>query len=88
MFDRLAEYDENHDAQPFLAESVQANADYTVWTVKVRSGVKFHDGTSDLDAQAVKLNLDKQKTSILTGAALSGHGRRHRRRPVPPCRSR
>jgi peptide/nickel transport system substrate-binding protein len=73
VFDRLTEYDENHDAQPFLAESVQPNADYTAWTVKVRSGIKFHDG-SDLDAQAVKFNLDKQKTSTLTGAALSVMG--------------
>jgi peptide/nickel transport system substrate-binding protein len=69
IFDRLAEYDENHVAQPFLAESIESNADFTLWTIKVRSGVKFHDGT-DLTADAVKINLDKQKTSILTGAAL------------------
>ena len=30
---------------PYLAESVEPNADYTVWTIKVRSGVTFHDGT-------------------------------------------
>ena len=69
IFDRLAEYDENHVAQPFLAESMEPNADFTLWTVKVRSGVKFHDGT-DLTAEAVKINLDKQKSSVLTGAAL------------------
>lgn len=69
IFDRLAEYDENHVAQPFLAESMEPNADFTLWTVKVRSGVKFHDGT-DLTADAVKINLDKQKSSVLTGAAL------------------
>jgi peptide/nickel transport system substrate-binding protein len=28
-----------------LAESMSANADATVWTFKIRSGVKFHDGT-------------------------------------------
>lgn len=73
LFDRLAEYDENHDAQPFLAESFTPNADFTVWTIKVRSGVTFHDGT-ELDAQAVKVNLDKQKDSILAGAALQTMG--------------
>lgn len=70
VYDRLAEYDENHDAQPFLAESIQPNADYTMWTVTIRPGITFHDGTS-LDATAVKENLDKQKSSTLTGAALS-----------------
>jgi ABC-type transport system substrate-binding protein len=69
IFDRLADYDDNHDPQPFLAESIEPNADYTVWTVKVRSGISFHDGTP-LDAAAVKENLDKQKSSTLTGAAL------------------
>lgn len=73
IFDRLAEYDDNHDAQPFLAESIEPNSDFTVWTVKVRPGVLFHDGTP-LNAQAVKVNLDKQKSSILTGAALQVMG--------------
>ena len=69
VYDRLAEYDESHVARPFLAESITANADFTMWTVKVRDGVTFHDG-APLDAAAVKLNLDKQKESLLTGAAL------------------
>jgi peptide/nickel transport system substrate-binding protein len=73
VYDRLAEYDENHVARPFLAESIESDADFTVWTVKVRSGVMFHDGTT-LDANAVKMNLDKHKDSILTGAALQVMG--------------
>jgi len=73
IFDRLAEYDEDHVAQPFLAESMEPNADFTLWTVTLRSGVTFHDGT-DLTAEAVKINLDKQKASVLTGAALQVMG--------------
>ena len=73
VYDRLAEYDENHVAQPFLAETITPNEDFTMWTVKVREGVTFHDGTL-LDASAVKLNLDQQKASILTGAALQVMG--------------
>jgi peptide/nickel transport system substrate-binding protein len=42
---------------PFLAESVEPNDDYTQWTITVREGITFHDGTP-LNAEAVKLNLD------------------------------
>ncbi|MCX8508296.1 MAG: ABC transporter substrate-binding protein, partial [Rhodobacteraceae bacterium] len=31
--------------EPRLAESFEANADATVWTFKIREGVKFQDGT-------------------------------------------
>jgi len=43
---------------PGLAESWEANDDGTVWTFKIRQGVKFHDGT-DLDAEAVCFNFDR-----------------------------
>jgi peptide/nickel transport system substrate-binding protein len=43
--------------EPWLAESVESNADGSVWTFKLRQGIKFHDGT-DLDATVVKNNLD------------------------------
>lgn len=42
---------------PYLAESVEHNDDYTQWTITVREGITFHDGTP-LNAEAVKLNLD------------------------------
>jgi peptide/nickel transport system substrate-binding protein len=42
---------------PWLAESVEPNDDYTQWTITLREGVKFHDG-SDLTAEVVKNNLD------------------------------
>ncbi|MGI8796594.1 MAG: ABC transporter substrate-binding protein [Acidimicrobiia bacterium] len=42
---------------PFLAESVEPNDTYTEWTIKVREGVLFHDGTP-LNAEAVKGTLD------------------------------
>ena len=40
---------------PALAESCDPNDDLTVWTCKLRTGVKFHDGT-DFDANAVVFN--------------------------------
>ncbi len=57
MYDTLTAPDVNGDFVPFLAESVEPNGDYTQWTIKLRDGIKFHDGT-DLTAQVVKNNLD------------------------------
>ncbi len=51
---------------PNLAESVTPNADFTQWTVKVRSGVKFHNGEA-LDAAAVKQNIDAWLKGSLLG---------------------
>jgi len=42
---------------PFLARSVTPNADYTRWTITLRPGIRFHDG-SPLTAKVVKNNLD------------------------------
>jgi peptide/nickel transport system substrate-binding protein len=57
IYDTLTAPNDKGEFVPFLAESVTPNDDFTVWTVKLRSGIKFHDGT-DLDAQIVKDNLD------------------------------
>jgi ABC-type transport system substrate-binding protein len=42
--------------QPSLAEVCEPNEDLTVWTCKLREGVKFHDG-STLDANDVVMSL-------------------------------
>jgi ABC-type transport system substrate-binding protein len=43
---------------PGLATSWKAAADGRTWTLALRKGVKFHDGTS-FDAEAVKVNIDR-----------------------------
>lgn len=70
VFDPLLTFDENRELVPMLAESVVPNDEGTVWTITVREGVEFHDGT-DLDAEAVKLNIDTRKSNPLTGGALA-----------------
>jgi peptide/nickel transport system substrate-binding protein len=57
LYDTLTVPDGDGNFVPFLAESVEPNDDYTEWTIKVRDGVKFSDG-SDLTSEVVKNNLD------------------------------
>lgn len=57
IYDTLTVPDEDANYVPFLAESVEPNAEFTEWTIKVRDGIKFHDG-SDLTGEVVKNNID------------------------------
>ncbi len=57
IFDALVGIDPQLQLVPSLATSWET-ADPTVLVFKLRSGVKFHDGSS-LDAGAVKYNLDR-----------------------------
>jgi peptide/nickel transport system substrate-binding protein len=57
IYDPFIVLDGNGEYKPFLAESLTPNADLTEWTVVLRDGVTFHDGTP-LDAAAVKWNFD------------------------------
>jgi ABC-type transport system substrate-binding protein len=70
IFDPLATYDASGKVVPYLAKSISANADATVWTITLRDGVMFHDGTP-CDAAAVKANFDANKNSPQYGAQLS-----------------
>ena len=57
VYDTLTAPDENGNLVPFLASKIERNADATVWTITLRDGVKFHNG-SDLTATVIKNNLD------------------------------
>ncbi len=57
VYDTLTVPNTKGVATPYLAKSVEPNADFTVWTIGLRDGVMFHDGTP-VDADAVKLNID------------------------------
>ncbi len=45
VFDPLAIIGADGTVQPYLAESITPNADYTVWTVTMRPNLVFHNGT-------------------------------------------
>jgi len=69
VYDPLAAFDVEGVAQPYLAESIEANDDYTEWTITLRAGVTFHNG-DPLTAEAVKTLIDGHVSSALSGPAL------------------
>ncbi|MDD9368904.1 MAG: ABC transporter substrate-binding protein [Acidimicrobiales bacterium] len=57
IYDTLTVPDGDGNFVPFLAETISSNPTFTEWTIRLRSGVTFHDG-SPLTAEVVKNNLD------------------------------
>jgi peptide/nickel transport system substrate-binding protein len=49
---------------PYLAKDVQPNPTFDQWTISLRAGVKFQDGTP-VDAAAVKKNIEAWRTGTV-----------------------
>jgi glutathione transport system substrate-binding protein len=58
FYEGLFTFDKDMKMVPVLAESHEVSKDGLVYTIKLRHGVKFHDGT-DFKAEAVKVNLER-----------------------------
>ncbi|MGG4622965.1 glutathione ABC transporter substrate-binding protein GsiB [Serratia odorifera] len=58
FYQGLFGFDKDMKLVNVLADSYQASADGLSYTIKLRSGIKFHDG-SEFNAEAVKANLDR-----------------------------
>ncbi|WP_284179590.1 ABC transporter substrate-binding protein [Rhabdaerophilum sp. SD176] len=59
--DKLFDIDEKLSVVPQLALSHDTSADGKTVTIKLRPGVKFHDGEA-LDAEAAKFSIDRHRT--------------------------
>jgi peptide/nickel transport system substrate-binding protein len=62
IFDTLSAVDADGNFVPYLAESIEPNEDNTVWTITLRAGTQFADGTP-LDAAALKDNFDRMEAA-------------------------
>ncbi|MGE5702868.1 MAG: ABC transporter substrate-binding protein [Clostridia bacterium] len=58
LYDKLFDIDANGKIVPMLAESYEVTPDGKTYTLKIKQGVKFHDGT-ELDAEAVKFTFER-----------------------------
>ncbi len=65
IFDPLVAITDEGAAEPYLAESIESNEDFTEWTIKLRPDVTFHNGEA-FDAEALKTNLEAGRSSGLT----------------------
>jgi peptide/nickel transport system substrate-binding protein len=73
IYDTLVVPNTKNEMVPYLAKSVEPNADFTEWKITLRDGIKFHDGTP-LDSAALLRNFDEYRKSALIGAALKDIG--------------
>ena len=70
LFDPLVKLDHEGRFRPYLAESITPNDEFDAWTLRLRPGVQFHDGTP-LNAEAIKWNFDnlhKRPGSVTYGS--------------------
>ena len=68
IYETLLAYDETGTPQPWLLDSFEGDAEALTYTLVVKDGITFQDGTP-LDAEAVKWNLDYYKENgVLTGS--------------------
>jgi peptide/nickel transport system substrate-binding protein len=64
VVETLTFLDQKGELKPMLAESWTLSPDGTQYTIKLRKGVTFHDGTP-FDSKAVKWNLDRIKDTTV-----------------------
>jgi len=70
VYDTLTKIAVDGTARPYLAQSVTPSPDMATWTITLRPGVSFHDGSA-LTADVVVANLQAIRQSPLSGQAVT-----------------
>ena len=70
IYDPLMAVAADGTVKPYLAKSMTSNSTYDTWTLTLRPGVKFNDGSA-LTSAVVMANYSALKASPLTGVALN-----------------
>ena len=68
LYDTLVERDANLKLVPALAAELPKLVSPQVWEVKLRKGVKFHNG-EEFDAESVKFSLERVKTPAMRASS-------------------
>jgi peptide/nickel transport system substrate-binding protein len=68
IYDTLVERDQNLKVVPALATELPKLLSPTVWEIKLRKGVKFHNG-EDFNADSVKYSLERVKEPAMRGSS-------------------
>ncbi|MGK9052804.1 ABC transporter substrate-binding protein [Neorhizobium petrolearium] len=72
IFETLYTFDKNWKVTPLLAESLpEISADGKTYTIKLRTGIKFHDG-SDMTSEDVVASLERWKKLASRGKQAAG----------------
>ena len=79
VFDTLTAYDADLNAQPFLAEKLTPNADYTQWTITLRPDITLHNG------RPVDSERGEGELRVLEGVDVDELGLRAGRRASRPA---
>lgn len=68
VYEGMFELKRDGTLSPNLLESITPSADYKTWTLKLRDGIKFHDGTS-LGIKALITNIEATRGRYFAGVA-------------------
>ena len=71
VYEGLWTIDSTFQAQPMLAESGEFDPETNIFTITLREGVKFHDG-SDLDSADVVASLNRWREAASYGGLFNG----------------
>ena len=68
IYNSLIQHNDDLTTSPELAESIEPNGDATEWTLKLRKGVEFHDGspfTADDVIYSMNRHMGEDSTSVI-----------------------